>query len=70
MPHKLVLMAFELVSPGKNQLRSDVLDESWLEVIQLERAVGTVVKSQGVVCSELYLFKFQTDSLVDAIDKF
>lgn len=70
LPDELILIALQFVTPGKDQLRPDVLDEGRLEIIQLHCAVRAVVNTQGVVRSQLHLLKFQIDCFVDAVDKF
>ena len=62
-------MTLQLVSPRKDQLRADILDECWLEVIQFECAVGTVIDPECISRCQLHLLKLQADGLVDAFDE-
>ena len=64
LPNELVLVTLELVAPGEDKLRANVLDEGRLEIIQLGRAVGAVVDPQSVVGRQLHLFQFQIDRLI------
>ena len=57
----------QLVAPGKDKLRTYVLDVGGLEVVKFHRTVRAIVYSKSIVRSQLDLLKLQVDRLVDPI---
>ena len=43
LPNELILVALQFVAPGQDKFWANILDEGWLEVVKLHRAVGAVV---------------------------
>lgn len=70
LPHKLILISLEFVSPRHDELTTYVFNVGRLKVIQLFGAVWAVINSKLIVSSQLNLLKFQIDRFVDALNKF
>lgn len=44
-PDELICVTLQLVTPGKNELRADILNVGWLKIVEFYGAVRTVVNS-------------------------